>query len=199
MSDRTAFTTIDLGAGHHLQTSQLPNALVWDTPAFEQAWLLHPTVKHEILMHGRMVATPRWQQAYGMDYHYTGNVNRALDVPPLLSPLLTWVRTAFDDRLNAILVNWYEGPGHYIGPHHDNVKHMVYGAPIVTMSFGETRVFRLTKGTGVDRKVVDFAVPNGTVIVMPYDTNLAWKHSVPKSTRYLGRRISVTFRAFNMA
>lgn len=24
-------------------------------------------------MHGRKVKTPRWQQAYGADYRYTGN------------------------------------------------------------------------------------------------------------------------------
>jgi hypothetical protein len=31
---------------------------------------------------------------------------------------------------------------------------------------------------------------------MPYDTNLAWKHQVPKAAKRLGRRISVTLRAF---
>jgi hypothetical protein len=31
---------------------------------------------------------------------------------------------------------------------------------------------------------------------MPYNTNLAWKHSVPKRACYRGRRISVTLRAF---
>ena len=29
-------------------------------------------------MHGRKVKTPRWQQAYGADYRYTGNT--AIDV-----------------------------------------------------------------------------------------------------------------------
>jgi hypothetical protein len=44
--------------------------------------------------------------------------------------------------------------------------------------------------------VLDFPAQDGTIFVMPYDTNRAWKHSVPKSARYVGRRISVTFRAF---
>jgi len=150
-------------------------------------------------MHGRMVRTPRWQQAYGRDYHYTGNVNKALAVPETLEPLLAWVRSAIFPGLNGILINWYEGPEHYIGSHHDSVNGMVYNAPIVTASFGETRGFRLTRGRADDARTWDFPAPNGTVFVLPYDTNLFWKHGVPKSARYAGRRISVTCRAFEGA
>ena len=73
---------------------------------------------------------------------------------------------------------------------------MVEGSPIVTVSFGETRTFRLTRGKGEDARALDVAATDGTVFVMPYDTNRVWKHAVPKSARYKGRRISVTFRAF---
>jgi alkylated DNA repair dioxygenase AlkB len=188
----------DLGNGCIFRSGRLPEGLVWDESAFEAAWAVHPTDKHRIMMHGRLVETPRWQQAYGADYHYTGRVNKALPVPPLLEPLLAWVRERIDTRINGALLNWYEGPGHYIGAHHDSVKHMVKGSPIVTVSFGETRTFRLTKGKGADAKTIDFSAPDGTMFVMPYDTNLAWKHAVPKSMQYTGRRISVTFRAFEV-
>lgn len=94
-----------------------------------------------------------------------------LPVPPLTEP-----------RLNCPLRNRYDGPlGHCIGPHHDHAEDLVEGTPIVTVSFGEERVF---------------PAPDGPVFVMPYDTDLAWKHEVPKSARCRGRRISVTLRAF---
>lgn len=32
--------------------------------------------------------------------------------------------------------------------------------------------------------------------VMPWQTNLVWKHAVPHLARYRGRRLSVTIRAF---
>ena len=70
---------------------------------------------------------------------------------------------------------------------------MVADAPIVTISFGETRTFRLTRG----KEKRDFEAVSGAVFVLPYSTNLAWKHAVPKSVRYRGRRISVTLRAFH--
>jgi len=175
----------------------IPSGLRWDASLFERIWMLHPPDRHLIRIHGKLVETPRWQQAYGHDYRYTGNINRALTIPAPLVPLLKWAREALDNRLNGILVNWYEGPKDYIGPHHDSVHALVRGAPIVTVSFGKARTFRLSRGKGFDRQFQDFTADDGSVFIMPFDTNLDWKHEVRKSTRYRGQRISVTFRAFS--
>jgi alkylated DNA repair dioxygenase AlkB len=173
----------------------LPDELRADHARFEDLWAIHPDDYHVIQIHGRPVKTPRWQQAYGADYHYTGQTNVALPVPTDLEPFHDWSRRTIDERLNGLLLNWYDGKlGHYIGPHHDSTKNMVDGAPIVTVSLGETRTFRLTHPRLKTRS--DFIAEDGSVFVMPFDTNLAWKHSVPKSAKRLGRRISITFRAF---
>jgi len=190
------FTAHDLGDGHHLFEGRLPDHLRWTADDFAAAWALHPGVRPCITMVGRQVQVPRWQQAYGLDYGFSGQTSPAAPVPPLLEPLLGWVREAVNPALNALLVNWYEGPGHYIGPHHDTTARMLPGAPILTASFGEERVFRLTRGTGEDRRTRDFPARDGTVFVLPRDTNDVWKHSVPKSVRYTGRRVSVTIRGF---
>ena len=42
----------------------------------------------------------------------------------------------------------------------------------------------------------DFQATDGRVFVTPYDTNLAWTHEMPKSATQVGRRISITVRAF---
>jgi alkylated DNA repair dioxygenase AlkB len=162
---------------------------------FETLWAMHPEEYHVIHMPGGPVRTPRWQHAFGRDYHYTSRVNVALPVPPLLEPLMAWAWDALHGRLNGLLLNWYDGQlGHYIGPHHDSTKNLVAGAPIVTVSLGEERVFRLTQPKTKESR--DFPAPDRTVFVMPYDTSLAWKHQVPKSKKSRGRRISVTIRAF---
>lgn len=189
----TGFERHDLGGGHALLTGDLPADLRLVPAAFEALWRLHPPEYHEILMHGRAVRTPRWQQAFGMDYHYTGRVNRALPVPAILSPLLAWARGHLDERLNSMLVNWYDGRlGHYIGRHRDSARGMIKGVPIVTVSFGEERVFRLRPYRGEGRR--DFPARDGRVFVMPYETNLAWTHEVPRARKSTGRRISVTLR-----
>ncbi|MCA1614754.1 MAG: alpha-ketoglutarate-dependent dioxygenase AlkB [Acidobacteria bacterium] len=190
-----AFERHDLGDGNAFLTGVLPGTLRPGTAAFEELWGMRPAEYHEVLMHGRPVKTPRWQQAYGRDYHYTGRVNRALPIPPVLAPLLAWARAAVDESLNSLLVNWYDGSlGHYMGRHRDSTSGMIEGSPIVTLSFGEERVFRLRPYRGEGR--VDFAARDGGVFVMPYETNLAWTHEVPRARMFVGRRISVTLRGF---
>jgi hypothetical protein len=38
--------------------------------------------------------------------------------------------------------------------------------------------------------------PNGSVLVLPHDTNIAFTYEMPASKRLTGQRISVTVRAF---
>src|SRR5437667_3988340 len=73
---------------------------------------------------------------------------------------------------------------------------MAPGAPIVTISFGEERVFRLSRRQPARRERLDFTAFHGSVLIMPYATNLVWKHEVPHFARYSGRGISLTLRAF---
>ena len=194
-----SFQCHECGRGCAVWLGSLPSTLLLTRTQFNELWQLHPGEHAEIKIHGRKVRIPRWQQAYGADYHFSGQVNRALPIPPLLQKLLRWNRQEIDAQLNGLLLNWYDGSrGHYIGPHRDSTKNMVCGAPIVTISFGEERVFRLrawragNKLAPIDLKVVD-----GSVLVMPFETNRLFTHEVPASKKRLGRRISVTLRAFN--
>ena len=69
MNGPPGFERHDLGDGHTFSMGRLPVALVLDSCCFDKLWAIHPAEFHEILMHGRPVRTPRWQQAFGMDYH----------------------------------------------------------------------------------------------------------------------------------
>jgi alkylated DNA repair dioxygenase AlkB len=179
-----------------VHTGRLPDELVPDAAGFDRLWAMHPDTFHLIKMHGKEVRTPRWQQAYGADYRYTGNTNRALPVSPELAPLHAWIHEQIDPRLNGLLLNWYDAEhGHYIGKHRDSTINMIEGAPILTISLGSERVFRLRRWKS-NEAPHDIPTGNGTVIVMPYDVNLAWTHEVPHNAKANGRRISITARAF---
>jgi alkylated DNA repair dioxygenase AlkB len=191
------FDCRDCGNSCVIWLGSLPQALVITESQFEELWQIHPKEHAEIKMLGRTVKIPRWQQAYGVDYHFSGEVNRALPVPSLLAPLVTWSRDVIDKRLNGLLLNWYDGRfGHYIGQHRDSIKNMVPGAPIVTISFGEERIFRLRRWRAKSKEPTNFLVTNGSVLVMPYETNRAFTHEVPEFRKWQGRRVSVTLRAF---
>jgi len=85
--------------------------------------------------------------------------------------------------------------GHKIGAHRDAEKDLTALVPIVTISFGEKRNFRLRRMEGA-KDVHDVEVTNNTALILPYNTNTAFTHEVPASKKLLGRRISVTIRAF---
>ena len=89
-----------------LATGSLPSHLRPNKSALGELWAQHPKEYHQIRMYGRLVATPRWQQAYGHDYRYTGNLNMALPVPTVIKPLLDWARDTLEPRLNGIIINW---------------------------------------------------------------------------------------------
>ncbi len=202
-NDQPPFTRQDLGDGNSVSIGKVPDHLLLNDKEFETLWQMHPSEHNRILIHGRQTPIPRWHRAFGNDYRFSGQVATALDVPAILKPLLEWGRVAVDDRLNGILVNWYDGAlGHYIGPHHDDQRQLVVGTSIVTVSFGEERLFRMLRarndsaGETMSNCKHDFTATTGGVIVIPWSTNRVWKHCVPKSTRYRGRRISITLRAF---
>jgi alkylated DNA repair dioxygenase AlkB len=187
---------IEIGGQHGVWIGRLPPRHCWCSAQFDAFWALHPDKLHAVRLFGRRVAVPRWSEAYGQDYRYSGTLHRASPVPDMLAPLLAWSKIEVEERLNGVLVNWYDGSlGHKIGPHRDAEKELVVGAPIITISFGETRSFRLRPYKG--RAVHDIEVADNSVLVLPYATNLAFTHEVPASKRRMGRRISVTLRDFN--
>lgn len=189
------FDEIDLG-GDVVYTGVLSPELMLDGEEFEQLWELRPDEFCTIKIHGREVKTPRWQQAYGADYRYTGQVNRALPTTAWMDALLDDFRSRFDERLNGLLLNWYDGSmGHYIGAHRDSTSGMCEGAPIITLSLGEERIFRFRRWRA-RQPPLDFEVASGDMIVIPFDTNQRFTHEVPKFKRWTSRRISVTARAF---
>lgn len=190
-------TCHELDSVHRLYSGTLPSDLTPTEPTLRDLWDLHPPELPELTIHGRTVKAPRWQQAYARDYRCAGQVSVALPVPPLLEPFLAWSQRELDGRLNGLLLNWYDTRlGHYIGPHRDKTAGLVKGAPIVTISLGAERVFRLRAwgerwaGPRVSRAT------HGALFVMPFGTNQAWTHGVPHLASSRGRRISVTVRAF---
>ena len=196
------FECHDLANGCKLFTGRLPDDLIWTQEQFEAMWAARPSVRDEIRMYGDDVQIPRLQQAFEKPYQFSGKVK----VPEALTPeqlvaLLKWAQLNVFAGLNGILNNYYEGPHEYIGHHRDSIANLVKDSPIMTISFGETRIFRLTRrerqsGKSVVVETRDFEATHGGIFVMPFLTNRSWYHEVPKSAKYTGRRISVTMRAF---
>ena len=78
--------------------------------------------------------------------------------------------------------------------HGDTIgRHAADGTLVAIVSLGEARRFLLRpKGGGATRK---FALGHGDLLVMGGSCQRTWEHSVPKTTRPVGPRISIEFRS----
>src|SRR5436853_1469895 len=92
--------------GHGIWVGTLPAELIPDERSFAQLWEMHPTEPSLLMIHGKVVAAPRWNRSYGHAYNWNRLAQPPLPMPPRLEPLLDWARSAIDPRLNGIGVNW---------------------------------------------------------------------------------------------
>jgi len=66
---------IPLDEKHSIFLGFLPEELTCDDSLFQKLWGLHPDEFHDIRIHGKLLKTPRWQQAYNRNYQYSGSSN----------------------------------------------------------------------------------------------------------------------------
>lgn len=187
--------TIKLDENNEIFIGELPKEFAYTEDSFKELWDLHPEEYHIVKMLGKDVKTPRWQQAYGANYNYTGSKNNALTIAEELQGFHDWSKQNIHEKLNGLLLNWYDGnKKHYIGAHRDDTRDLIDNTPIVTISLGQERIFRMRPFGQKGFK--DFLMPHGRVIVVPWKTNLNWTHEVPSFAKYQGKRISITLRCF---
>ena len=180
-----------------IDSSTLPESIQYD---FETLWDIHPENYNQVKILGKVIDTPRWQQTYERSYNYTGMEHEALPMPQQLQPFLEYAQTLYPDfTFNQILINWYQNGLHYIGAHSDNTKPLVKDSPIVSISLGQERLFRI-KDKQTKTTIKDIILKDKTVITMGGSFQTYYIHEVPKVTgkkgEQLGRRINITFRAF---
>ncbi|MEZ4887957.1 MAG: hypothetical protein R3E32_24730 [Chitinophagales bacterium] len=84
------FQTIYLDEECQVYTSKSIDKFNLDSSNFFEICNLHPKDYHTIKFYGKEVLTPRWQQAYGKNYSYTGSKNNALPIPENLKIFLDW-------------------------------------------------------------------------------------------------------------
>ena len=109
-------------------------------------------------------------------------------------PMPKWLVRVLDElserhnlpQLNHAVIHRYVDGDDTIGQHHDKPMDLHPRSTIVSVSIGATRAFRLGADT--------FDVQDGDTIMIPYSTNLALKHGVPKRKRCDGVRYSITAR-----
>ena len=187
------------GAGSWLAVGRVPKRLRADPAQFETLWALRPADFGKVVMMGREVATPRWHQSYGRGYYFTGMQHAALPVPEPVRPILDWANALGLGHFNQVLFNWYANGHHYIGRHRDDETQLVRRSPILSLSFGATRTFRV-RDWRTGKVALDLPLPDGAALVMGGSMQATHQHEVPKiggkKGEAVGRRINITLRQF---
>jgi len=115
-----------------------------------------------------MIKTPRWQQAYGKSYSYSGTINQALKMPIMIEKMRSYFSGVYGCDFNMALINWYNDGSHYIGFHSDDTRQIKKGTPIVTISLLESRRFAIRKKKQSGNQLV-LKVKHNDVLVMGGD------------------------------
>ena len=176
---------------------------------FQSLLDLCPTTKGHVVIYGKKMEIPRFQRLYGAAAYSFSGVT--VEPEPLTNPVLIgllnlvneWERPGEPDGpYNGMLVNWYLDGTHHIGPHADDERDLVDGAPIYvdgapiySFSFGATRTFRFHMKSG-GAKILDVPLEDGTMVAMCGDCQKELKHSIPLEKRCKKPRVNVTIRAF---
>lgn len=170
---------------------------------YNELWDLHPLIKEKVFIHGKFIEMPRYTQSYGSSYTFSKVKHEAVSIPKLLEPFIKWandiIGPMFNDCVfNTLFVNWYQNGLSYIGSHSDDEKTHNPNTPIISISLGETRKFRIK--TKSKQQVMDLDMNDQTYIIMCGNMQKEFMHEVPKITGKLGAsigsRINITIRSF---
>jgi alkylated DNA repair dioxygenase AlkB len=95
---------------------------------------------------------------------------------------------------NALLLNLYRNGKDSVAWHSDRVDKTGPNPIIASVTFGETRMFRLRHKFRKDIPQVEIPLHHGSFLLMAGTTNSFWQHQVPKTARDVLPRINLTFR-----
>jgi alkylated DNA repair dioxygenase AlkB len=111
-------------------------------------------------------------------------------------PVLDRARRALGDHyrrhFDSIGYNWYRSADDSVAWHGDRFARTVVDPIVAIVSVGAARPLRLRPRTG--GRSLSFDVGYGDLLVMGGACQREWQHSVPKRSRSVGPRISITFR-----
>ena len=155
--------------------------------------------RHEIAtVMGRRVPIPRLTAWHGeAGYVYSGI--RMAPAPwnaPLLE-LKAGAEACAGHAFNSVLLNLYRDGRDSVSWHADNEPGLGRNPVIASISLGATRRFQMKHRLRDERLSLD--LPPGSCLVMAGATQHHWLHQVPKTSRPVGPRINLTFRAMAAA
>lgn len=148
--------------------------------------------EYEMPMYDKIVTAPRMVSWYGDSNRPSRESNP--DWPLELITIRQRVEVETQIKFNAVLLNLYRNGNDSVAWHSDKTASTNKNMNIASVTFGETRLFRLRHKFSKDIPQIEIPLHHGTFLLMAGNTNSYWEHQVPKTAREVLPRINLTFR-----
>lgn len=156
-----------------------------ETIAFEQ---------RSVVVYGKTYPQPRLTKWYGPKaYTYSGLTWPAAEMPEQLKWYLSVIEEKTGGKFNSVLCNLYRDGRDMIHWHSDDEPEFGEDPEVASLSFGDTRTFRMRK-KGDHTVKIDYELYHESLLFMPKGTQAVWEHTVPKTKKPVGQRVNLTFR-----
>jgi alkylated DNA repair dioxygenase AlkB len=149
-----------------------------------------PWIQEPITIHGKTHPTPRLTAWYGK--------RRGGDITNHLTPALQAIQQKVEQQsgiqFNTVLLNLYRTGQDSVSWHRDNEREYGTNPVIGSVSFGETRPFRIRHKFRKEVEPVEIPLNHGSFLLMAGPMQNFWEHSIPKTAKDIRPRINLTFR-----
>lgn len=152
-----------------------------------------PWRNSEMTMYDKVHSIPRMISWYEDKGNFGADQNRP-DLTPELLDIRKRVETETQMSFNSVLLNLYRNGNDGVSWHSDREENFGKDAIIASVSFGETRMFRMRHKFRKDLPMVEIPLHHGSFLLMSGTTQSFWQHQVPKTAKDILPRINLTFR-----
>jgi len=145
-----------------------------------------PWKQRERKMYDKMVPDPRLTAYYG-------GPNGFAWTDELLA-IKAKVETECGITFNRVLLNYYRDGNDSVAWHSDTLPTEGKHHAIASVTFGETRHFKIRHKSRKDVDQLSIPLTHGSLLLMGDTMQDHYEHHIPKTSRNIGPRINLTFR-----
>jgi alkylated DNA repair dioxygenase AlkB len=152
--------------------------------------------RHRIRLFGREIDAPRlscWIGDADAAYTYSRMRFEPRPWPDALLAIRELLRAECGTDFNGVLANFYRDGHDSMGWHADNEPELGVRPLIASLSLGATRRFVIRRRDNSAQQLA-IELAHGSLLLMGGDTQLHYRHALPKTARAVGQRINLTFR-----
>lgn len=149
--------------------------------------------EYQMPMYDKIVTAPRmisWLE----DRENAGANPETQELTDDLNAIRQRVEEETGMHFNAVLLNLYRDGKDGVSWHSDKTGSHNKDMNIASVTFGETRLFRLRHKSLKHIPQLEIPLHHGSFLLMAGTTNSCWEHQVPKTARVIAPRINLTFR-----